>query len=67
MAQPSSSALDHLRERMHKYNKLAEEEIDKGEDCDEKWLARYQEQVKNLSAEIGWQASSEIGTVPGCR
>ena len=60
MAEPSSSTLDDLRGRLHKYNKLAEEEIDKGKYCDDKLLARYQKQVENLATEIDRQASGEV-------
>ena len=60
MAEPSSSTLDDLRGRLHKYDKLAVEEIDKGSYCDDKQLARYQKQVANLAAEIDRQASGEV-------
>ena len=60
MAEPSSSTLDNLGGRLHEYNKLAEEQLDKGEDSNEKLLARYQEHATNLAAEIKCQASREI-------
>ena len=60
MPEPSSSTLDNLKGRLHKYNKLAEEEIDRGKYCDDKQLARYQKQVDNLAAEIDRQASGEV-------
>ena len=52
MEGPSSSTLDDLRRQLHKYNKLAEAEIDKGAGRDKDLVAELQKERELLGAEI---------------
>ena len=45
--------IDNLRGRLQNYNKLAKEEIDRGEYCNDKQLARYQMQVQRPENSAG--------------
>ena len=60
MSEPSLSTPDDLRVWLHRYNKLAEEENDKGADCNGGQVALRQEQVENLVAECDSQRSGEV-------
>ena len=55
---------------MHKYNSLAEEELDKGANRDQDLVAQLQTQAQNLRAEIDLQTSGEVqhhGSVLCCQ